>query len=167
MTVAFDGVTVIVETVETAAPDCVPVLGVNINGWLVAAVVATTFTFVDVVAKPVNVPVTFPVTLPVNGPANALAVTVPVEGVTVTVETLDTAAPDCVPELGVNIRGCAVPAAAATILTLVDVVAKPVNVPVTFPVTFPVNGPEKALAVIVPVEGVIVTVDIVETAAPD
>lgn len=38
-------------------------------------------------------------------PENVVAATVPVDGFTVTVETVDVAAPDKLPEAGVNIIG--------------------------------------------------------------
>ena len=53
-----------------------------------------TSTFLAVCAKPVTLPVTFPVTLPEKAPENVVAETVPVDGTTNTVVTLDTAAPD-------------------------------------------------------------------------
>ena len=71
------------------------------TGYTVEAVfVVATLRFVAVVAVPV--------TFPVRGPENAVAVTVPVDGFTVTVETVEVAAPDNVPEAGVNMIGCAV-----------------------------------------------------------
>ena len=48
------------------------------------------------------VPVTFPVTLPEKAPENVVAVIVLLDGLTLTVETLDTAAPVTLVVAGVN-----------------------------------------------------------------
>ena len=60
-----------------------------------------TSTFLAVCAKPV----TLPVTLPEKAPENVVAATVPLDGLTVTVDTVDVAAPDNDPDTGVNIIG--------------------------------------------------------------
>ena len=99
--VPVEGLTVTVDTVEVAAPDNEPEAGVNIIGWFDDVDAATTFTFCPVVAKPV----TLPVKLPVNAPENVVAATVPVDGFTVTVDTVELAAPDNVPEAGVKTTG--------------------------------------------------------------
>ena len=69
------------------------------------------------------------VAFPDNVPENVVAVTVLVDGLIVTVDTVDVAAPVKLPEAGVNITGWFVFVVAATTLTLVPVVANPANVP--------------------------------------
>jgi hypothetical protein len=90
-----------VETVEVAAPDTLAEAGVNISGWLALVVAATTLTFCPVVAKPV----TFPVRFPENAPLNVVADNVPVDGLTLTVDTVDVAAPETEAAAGVNNTG--------------------------------------------------------------
>jgi hypothetical protein len=50
-------------------------------------------------------PVTLPVTFPEKAPENVVAATVPFDGLTVTVDTLEEAAPDTVPVAGVKVIG--------------------------------------------------------------
>ena len=113
-------------------------------------VAATTLTFCPVVANPV----TFPVRFPENAPENVVALNVPVDGFTLTVDTEDVAAPETVAAAGVNKTGWLADVVAATTLIFLPVVAKPVKLP------------EKAEAVIVPVDGVTNTVDTAEVADP-
>ena len=61
--------------------------------------------------------------VPDNAPENVVAVTVLVEGLTVTVDTVEVAAPDNEPDTGVNIIGCAVLVVAAITFTFWPVVA--------------------------------------------
>ena len=162
--VPVDGFTVTVEIEDTAAPETVA--EAVVNSILCAKFddpAATTLTFCPVVAKPV----TLPVTLPENAPENVVAATVPFDGFIVTVETVEVAAPETVEAAGVNITGWAKLVLAATMFTFCPVVAKPVTLPVTFPVRFPEKAPENVVAETVPLEGLTVTVEIVDTAAPE
>ena len=55
--------------------------------------------------------------MPEKAPEKVVAATVPFDGFTVTVDTVDVAAPVNVPEAGVNIIGCAVLVVAAITFT--------------------------------------------------
>ena len=87
--------------------------------------------------------------MPEKAPENVVADNVPVDGLTVTVETVEVAAPETVAEAGVNNTGWLAAVVAATTLIFLPVVANPVKLP------------ENAVAVNVPVDG---TTDIVLTA---
>jgi predicted metal-binding membrane protein len=99
-------------------------------------------TLVDVVAVPLNV----------------RAVIVLVDGLTLTVDTVDVAAPETDVVAGVNIIGWLVLVVAVITLTFWPVVAKPVMLPE--------NAPLNVVAEIVPLDGFTNTVDTVEVAAP-
>lgn len=109
-------------------PVPVTVVAAPLNtGYTVDAVlVVATFTFVAVVAVPVK--------LPVNAPLNVVAVKVPFDGLIVTVETVEVAAPETEVVAGVNVIGWLALVVAATTEILLAVEA----VPVTFPVRLPV-----------------------------
>ena len=93
MTVLVDGLTDTVDTVDVAAPVTEVVAGVNIIGWLADVVAVTILTLPAVVA------------LPVNAPLNVVAVIVPVDGFMVTVDTVELATPESVPDVGVKMIG--------------------------------------------------------------
>ena len=112
-TVPLDGLTLNVDNVDDAPPVTDVVAGVNNTGWLAFVVAVMILIFCPVVA----VPVTLPVRLPEKEPENVVAATVPVDGFTVTVDTVEVAAPDNDPEAGVNIIGCAVLVVAAITFT--------------------------------------------------
>ena len=98
-------------------------------------------------------PVTFPVRLPENAPENVVALTVPVEGLTLTVDTVEVAAPETEAAAGVNKTGWLADVVAATTLIFLPVVANPVKLP------------ENAVAVNVPVDGttnIVLTADVAE-----
>jgi hypothetical protein len=96
-TVLVDGLIKTVDTVDVAAPATDVVAGVNIIGWLADVVAVIMLTFWPVVAKPVM--------LPENAPLNVVAEIVPVAGLTLTVDTVDVAAPATDAVAGVNIIG--------------------------------------------------------------
>ena len=50
-------------------------------------------------------PVTFPVKFPLNAPLNVVALNVPVEGLTLTLDTVEVAAPETAVVAGVNTIG--------------------------------------------------------------
>lgn len=155
VTVPVLGLTETVETVDVAPPVTEVVAGVNNIGWLALVVAATIFTFCPVVANPVR--------FPVCAPLNVVAATVPFDGLIVTVDTVDVAAPETVPVAGVNVIGWARLVVAATTFMFLPVVANPV----TFPVRFPEKAPENVVAVTVPVDGVTNTVVTEDVAAPE
>ena len=78
-----------------------------------AVLVVAIFTLVAVVAVPV--------TFPVSGPENAEAVTVPVDGLTLTVDTVEVAAPETPVVAGVNTIGWLALVVAVTISIFLDV----------------------------------------------
>jgi len=163
----LDGFIVTVDTVEVAAPDTVVVAGVNIIGWLALVEASVTSTFLPVVAVPVTLPVRLPVTLPEKAPLNVVADIVPDDGLTLTVETVDVAAPDTDVVAGVNIIGWLLLAEVINTSTFLPVVAVPVTLPVRLPVTLPEKAPLNVVAEIVPDDGFTLTVDTVDVAAPD
>jgi hypothetical protein len=81
-------------------------------------VAEVTFTFRPVVAEPA---------LPVRAPENVVAVIVPDDGLTLTVDTVDVAAPDTVVVAGVNIIGWLALVDASVTSTFLPVVAVPVT----------------------------------------
>jgi hypothetical protein len=98
------------------------------------------------------------VAVPVRAPENVVAVIVLLDGLIVTVETVEVAAPDTDVVAGVNIIGCAKLVEASVTSTFLPVVAEP---------ALPVRAPENVVAVIVPEDGVTNTVVTLEVAAPD
>ena len=125
------------------------------TGYTVDAVLVVAMSiFLAVVAEPA---------FPDNVPENVVAVIVPVDGFTLTVETVEVAAPETLVVAGVNNIGWLALVVAVTTLTFCPVVA----VPVTFPVRLPENAPENVVAVTVPVDGTtntVVTADVAEPA---
>ena len=111
------------------------------------------------VAVPVTLPVRLPVTLPEKAPLNVVADIVPLDGLTLTVDTVDVAAPDTDVVAGVNIIGWLLLAEVINTSTFLPVVA--------VPVTLPVRAPENVVALKVPVEGVARIVETVDVAAPE
>ena len=148
--VPVDGLIVTVDTVELAAPERVPDAGVKIIGWFVFVVAATTLTFCPVVA--------YPVRFPENAPENVVAVKVPVDG-TYDNEPLD--------DKPVPVVVVAAPLNTGYTVDAVFVVATLIFDEVVAVAEFPDKVPLKVVAVIVLVEGLIVTVDTVEVAAPE
>jgi hypothetical protein len=106
------------------------VAGVNIIGWLALVDATNTSTFLPVVAVPVTLPVRLPVTLPEKAPLNVVADIVPLDGLTLTVDTVDVAAPDTDVVAGVNIIGWLLLAEVINTSTFLPVVAVPVRLPV-------------------------------------
>jgi hypothetical protein len=109
------------------------------------------FTFCPVVANPV----TFPVKLPENAPENVVADNTPVDG------TYDNAALD---EIPVPVTVVAAPLNTGYTVDAVFVVA---IFTIAAVVAVPVNEPLNVVADNVPVDGLTVTVDTVDVAAPD